>query len=351
MQRTGGIVAAVTTSLPEEIGGERNWDYRYCWVRDSAFTIQALVVHGHEHVASHWRDWLLRAIAGSPENQQIVYGVAGERRLFESTLDHLAGYRGSRPVRIGNDAYTQYQADVIGEVMTALDHLRRAGLPEDEFSWDLQVNLLEVLESHLYTADRSIWEVRGTPHRFTHSRVLMWAAFDRGVAAVERFGLPGPLERWLAIRDELANEVRLNGVRDGAFVQHYGTDAVDAALLQIPQTRFVAADSPVMLATVARIEHDLIDRFGFVRRYATDGRDGVTGSEGSFIMCTFWLVEQYARSGRRHEAVELMDRLLAIRNDLGLLSEEYDPAAGALLGNYPQAFSHLALIRAVAALS
>ena len=351
LQRTGGIVAAPTTSLPEEIGGERNWDYRYCWLRDSAFTIQALATHGHEHVAGHWRDWLLRAIAGSPENQQIMYGVAGERRLVESTLDHLSGYGGSRPVRIGNGAYTQYQADVIGEVMLALDQLRRGGLPDDDFSWDLQVNLLELVEERLRTPDRGIWEVRGDPHLFTHGRVLMWAALDRGIAAVEQFGRPGPLERWRSTRDELADEIRRRGVRDGAFVQHYDTSAVDAALLQIPQTGFVPADSPVMLATVARIESDLLDENGFVRRYVTDGRDGVRGDEGSFLMCTFWLVEQYARSGRRDEAVRLMERLLTIRNDLGLLSEEYDAATGQLLGNYPQAFSHLALIRAAAALS
>lgn len=349
--RTGGLVAAATTSLPEEIGGERNWDYRYTWLRDSAFTIQALASHGHHHVALHWRDWLLRAIAGDPEDLQIMYGLDGTRMLPESTLSHLAGYRGSVPVRIGNGAYTQYQADVVGEVMMALSDLREAGHVDDRFSWRLQINLLEVLERRLDTPDRGIWEVRGEPHRFTHGRVLMWAAFDRGIAGVERHVLPGPVTRWRRIRDDLREQIWAHGVRDGAFVQHDATDAVDAALLQIPQTGFVAADSGVMRATVARIEADLVDSHGFVRRYVPDGSDGVSGSEGSFLMCTFWLVEQYARSGRRDEAAALMDRLLALRNDVGLLSEEYDSRSGELLGNYPQAFSHLALIRAAEALS
>lgn len=351
LHRTGGIVAAATTSLPEQVGGKRNWDYRYTWLRDSAFTIQVLARHGHHHAALHWRDWLLRAIAGDPEDLQIMYGVAGARHLPESTLDHLAGYRDSRPVRLGNGAYTQYQADVVGEVLMALADLRDGGHTDDRFSWQLQVHLLRLLESRLDVPDRGIWEVRGEPHRFTHGRVLMWAAFDRGVQAVERHGLPGPVERWRRIRDDLREQVWRHGVRDGAFVQHDETDAVDAALLQIPQTGFVAADSDVMLATVARIERDLVDAHGFVRRYATDGSDGVAGTEGAFLMCTFWLVEQYARSGRRDEATDLMERLLAVRTDLGLLAEEYDAQTGELLGNFPQAFSHLALIRAAEALS
>ena len=351
LHRTGGIVAAATTSLPEEIGGERNWDYRYTWLRDSAFTIQALASHGHVHVALHWRDWLLRAIAGDPRDLQIMYAVDGSRQLPESELAHLSGYRGSTPVRIGNGAYTQYQADVVGEVMIALAALRDAGQPDDRFSWRMQRNLLQLLEGRLDVPDRGIWEVRGDPHRFTHGRVLMWAAFDRGIRAVEEHGLDGPVDRWRRIRAALHDDIWVQGVRDGAFVQHDETDAVDAALLQIPQTGFVAADSPVMLATVARIEEDLVDAHGFVRRYVPDGSDGVGGGEGAFLMCTFWLVEQYARSGRRDEAVALMDRLLAIRNDVGLLAEEYDARCGELLGNYPQAFSHLALIRAAEALS
>lgn len=350
-RRTGGIVAAPTTSLPEALGGERNWDYRFTWLRDSAFTIGVLAAHGHHHLAHQWRDWLLRAIAGDPEDLQIMYGVDGARELPEHILDHLSGYRGSTPVRVGNAAYTQYQADVIGEVMLALSRLREAGITEDRFSWGLQSHLLGLLESRLRIPDRGIWEVRGEPHLFTHGRVMMWAAFDQGVRAVERHGHPGPVERWRALRDELRAEILDRGVRDGSFVQHYDTDAVDAALLQIPQTGFVAHDCDIMLGTVARVEAELVDRHGFVRRYATDGSDGLAGSEGAFLMCTFWLVEQYARSGRGGEASALMSRLLDVRNDLGLLAEEYDPASGRMLGNYPQAFSHLALIRAAEALS
>ena len=351
LRRTGGIVAAPTTSLPEEIGGVRNWDYRYTWLRDSALTIQVLAAHGHSHVALHWRDWLLRAIAGDPEDLQIMYGVAGERHLPERTLDHLPGYQGSVPVRIGNGAVTQYQADVIGEVMMALDILRQAGVPEDTFSWQLQVNLLDLLVRRLDVPDHGIWEVRGDPHFFTHGRVLMWTAFDRGVRAVQDHGLDGPAHSWREQRDRLRDEIWRRGVHDGAFVQHYDGRAVDAALLQIPDTGFVAADSAVMLATVARIEEELLDDQGFVRRYVTDGSDGVPGDEGAFLMCTFWLVTQYAASGRRDEAVALLDRLLSLRNDVGLLAEEYDAASGRLLGNFPQAFSHLGLIRAAEALN
>ena len=350
LHRSGGIVAAATTSLPEAIGGERNWDYRFTWLRDSAFTISALARHGHHRVARHWRQWLLRAIAGDPEDLQIMYGVAGERELPERTLDHLAGYRGSSPVRVGNGAVAQYQADVIGEVMVSLARLRDHGLDEDDFSWQLQVSLLDHLAHQLDVPDRGIWEVRGEPHLFTHGRVMMWAAFDRGVQAVERHGLEGPVERWRRHRDDLRAEILAKGVKDGCFVQHYDTDAMDAALLQIPQTGFVAYDSDVMLATVGRIERELLDD-GFVRRYVTDGSDGLSGEEGAFLMCTFWLVEQYARSGRRDEARVLMDRLLGVGNDLGLFSEEYDPRSDRLLGNFPQAFSHLALIRAADALA
>ncbi len=351
-RRTGGIVAAPTTSLPELIGGERNWDYRYTWLRDSAFTIQALVGHGHHRVAVHWRDWLLRAIAGDPEDLQIMYGLDGERQLPEQTLDHLAGYRASRPVRVGNQAYTQYQADVVGEIMIALDQLRRAGLEngEGEFAWALQLNLLDLTERRLDVPDRGIWEVRGDPQKFTHGRVMMWAAFDRGIRAVEEHGLTGPVERWRGLREQLRTEILTHGVRAGAFVQHYATDEVDAALLQIPQTGFVAADSDLMRATVTRIEQDLLDPHGFVRRYRPTGADGLSGGEGAFVMCSFWLVEQYARSGRRTDAVALMEKLLATRNDVGLLAEEYDAESGRLLGNFPQAFSHLALVRAAEAL-
>lgn len=351
LHHTGGIVAAATTSLPEAIGGERNWDYRYTWLRDSAFTISILACHGHRHVARHWRNWLLRAIAGDPEDLQIMYGVDGTRRLTEQTLDHLDGYRGSRPVRIGNGAYSQYQADVIGEVMVALADLRDAGVDETDFSWALQKNLLSLVATRLDEPDHGIWEMRGEPRLFTHGRVMMWAAFDRGIQAVERDGLTGPADRWREHRDALRREILDRGVRNGAFVQHYDTDCFDASLLQIPQVGFVAADDAVMLGTVARIEAELLDDHGFVRRYLTDGSDGLQGEEGAFLMCTFWLVEQYARSGRREEAARLMDRLLAVRNDVGLLAEEYDATTDSLLGNFPQAFSHLALLRAAHALS
>ena len=350
LHRSGGIVAAATTSLPEAIGGERNWDYRFTWLRDSAFTISALANHGHHRVAWHWRQWLLRAIAGDPEDLQIMYGVSGERELPERTLEHLAGYRDSLPVRVGNGAVAQYQADVIGEVMVALARLRDHGLDEDDFSWQLQVSLLDHLTHQLDMPDRGIWEGRGDPHFFTQGRVMMWAAFDRGVQAVERHGLDGPVDKWRRHRDNLRAEILSKGVKDGCFVQHYDTDAMDAALLQIPQTGFIAYDSDIMLATVSRIEQELLDG-GFVRRYVTDGGDGIAGAEGAFLMCTFWLVEQYARSGRPDDARVLMDKLLAAGNDLGLFAEEYDPKSGELLGNFPQAFSHLALIRAADALA
>lgn len=351
LHETGGIVAAPTTSLPELVGGERNWDYRYCWLRDSALTISALVGHGHHRLAEDWRQWLLRAIAGDPDDLQIMYGAAGERELPERELHNLGGYRGSRPVRIGNRAVTQYQADVIGEVMIALAGLRNAGLTEDEFSWSLQVQLLALLEKRVMLPDQGIWEMRGEPHYFTQGRVMMWAAFDAGARAVTSQGLPGPQRRWRELGDRLRSEVLAQARRAGCFVQHDRTDAVDASLLRIPQTGFVAYDDPLMLATVARIEDELVDAHGFVRRYRPTGADGLSGGEGSFLMCSLWLVEQYAVTGRRAEAIALMDKVLAARSDIGLLAEEYDPIEQTLLGNYPQAFSHLALIRAADALS
>jgi len=350
LHRTGGIVAAVTTSLPEAIGGERNWDYRYTWLRDSAFTISALSRHGHHTVARQWREWLLRAIAGDPDDLQIMYTIDGERELPERVLGSLAGYRGSTPVRIGNAAVDQYQADVIGEVLISLGHLRDDGLDEDDFSWQLQVSLLQYLGQQLGVKDQGMWESRGDAHFFTHGRVMMWAAFDRGVQAVERYGLQGPVDEWREHRDALREEILSKGVKDGYFVQHYDTTAVDASALQIPQTGFVAYDSEVMLATVDRIEHQLMDDSGFVRRYIADGSDGFDSQEGEFLMCTFWLVEQYARSGRSEDARVLMDKLIGVGNDLQLFSEEYDAKSGQLLGNFPQAFSHLALIRAADAI-
>ncbi|HEX2857311.1 MAG TPA: glycoside hydrolase family 15 protein [Propionibacteriaceae bacterium] len=346
LHRTGGIVAAVTTSLPEAIGGQRNWDYRYTWLRDSAFTISALSRHGHHTVARQWRDWLLRALAGDPEDVQIMYTIEGQRQLPEHTLDQLQGYRGSKPVRVGNGAVDQYQADVIGEVLISLAHLRDDGLDEDDFSWSLQVSLLEHLRKQKNVKDQGMWESRGEPHYYTHGRVMMWAAFDRGVEAIERYGLQGPLDEWRQERDALREEIMSKGVKDGYFVQHYDTLAVDASALQIPQTGFIAYDSDIMLATVDRIEKELMTEQGFVRRYVADGSDGFSSQEGAFLMCTFWLVEQYARSGRPEDGKLLMDKLMTAGNDLQLFSEEYEPSTGEMLGNFPQAFSHLALIRA-----
>lgn len=352
--QTGGIVAAPTASLPEELGGSRNWDYRYTWLRDAAFTIEVLIDYGTAGKALHWRDWLLRAVAGDISQLQIMYGIAGERELPESELDHLAGYEGSQPVRIGNGAVDQYQADVVGEVMVALGKLRDSGQAEDAWSWGLQRQLLHYCEANLDRKDHGIWEMRGDLHHFTHGRVMMWAAFDQGVRAIERHDLDGPLEDWRALRDRLRAEIEERGFDAAAnsFTQTYDNDEVDASLLQLPHTGFCDYEDPRMLGTVARIEAELSDGDGLVHRYRTAaGLDGLEGDESAFLLCSFWLVEQYACSGRLDEANALMDRLVGLTSDLGLLSEEYDLKAGRLIGNYPQAFSHLALVRAAAALS
>lgn len=350
---TGGIVAAATTSLPEELGGVRNWDYRYVWLRDAALTLEALMTHGYEQEAHEWRSWLLRAIAGDPGDMQIMYGLAGERRLTEWTVDSLPGYRGSSPVRVGNAASTQFQGDVFGEVMRALEQARDLGVAEDDFSWSLQIALLARLEQTIDRLDHGIWEIRGPERRFTHSRAMMWAAFDCGVRAVERFGLPGPVDRWRACRDQLRAEVEEHGFDAAAqsYVQAYGAPEVDASLLQLAQIGFVPADDPRMLGTVAAIERELL-RDGLVLRYrAESGVDGIAGDEHPFLACSFWLVEQYARSGRLHDAETLMTRLTALANDVGLFAEEVDSATGDHMGNTPQAFSHLALVRAADAIA
>ena len=350
---TGGIVAAPTTSLPEEFGGGRNWDYRYTWLRDAAFTIEVVVAHGLTEGATLWRDWLLRAVAGDVKDIRIMYGLAGERRLDEQELDHLGGYEDSRPVRIGNGAADQYQADVVGEVMVALHELRVAGVSEDEYTWGLQKSLLRYAEANFDRKDHGIWEMRGDTHHFTHGRAMMWAAFDRGVRAVEEFGLDGPVERWRELRDRLADEIEEHGFDPelGSYTQTYDNAEVDASLLQLPHIGYLAFDDPRMLGTVAKIERDLVSGFGLVNRYRTEsGMDGVGGTEYPFVMCTFWLVEQYACSGRLVEAQTLMDAMLAKANDLGLFAEEYDPGTGRLAGNYPQAFSHMGLIRAADAI-
>jgi GH15 family glucan-1,4-alpha-glucosidase len=347
---TGGIVAALTTSLPEQLGGSRNWDYRYVWLRDAALALQVLIDHDYVDAAQHWRGWLLRAIAGDPEQLRIMYGTAGERDLFERELPHLPGHAGSAPVRIGNAASDQYQGDVIGEVMIALDAARRAGLRESPFSWALQRALLHRLVQDHDRPDHGIWEVRGEPRMFTHSRVMMWAALDCGVRAVRAFGLDGPDTLWETIRDRLRAEIDTEGVSaDGHFTQYYGTEEVDAALLLLPAAGYCAPDDPRMSKTVKRIEDTLMRR-GFLYRYRTNGIDGIDETENAFLACSFWLVEQYAATGRVREADALMDRLCHTHNDVSLFAEEYDVDRGQLTGNIPQAFSHLTLVRAATAL-
>ena len=351
---TGGIVAAPTTSLPEDFGGSRNWDYRYVWLRDASLTLDALMRHGgFRDEAHHWRDWLLRAIAGDPGDMQIVYGIGGERRLAEWEVDTLPGYQGSAPVRAGNAAYLQFQGDIFGEVMLALDLARNVGIAEDRFSWALQVSILEYLEHAIDRPDHGIWEMRGPQRMFTQSRVMMWAAFDRGIAGVRDHGLAGPVERWEALRDRLAAEIEAQGFdhERNTYVQYYGATEVDASLLTLSAVGYLAADDPRMLGTVAAIEHDLM-RDGLVRRYRTEAvSDGVQGDEYPFLACSFWLVQQYAWSGRLDDAVALMDRVVALRNDVGLLSEQYDVVGGRQAGNFPQALSHLALLRAADAIA
>jgi len=348
---TGGIAAAATTSLPEEFGGTRNWDYRYVWLRDAALTLEALLDHGYTRPADHWRDWLLRAVAGDPADLQIMYGLAGERDLVERELDSLPGYDGSAPVRIGNGAALQYQADVVGEVLVTLSAARAAGLDESAFSWPLEQELIAYAAEQIDRPDHGLWEIRGDPHQFTHSRVMVWATFERAVRAVEEHGLDGPVDKWRELRDRMRSEIDEHGVVDGHFTQYYGTTEVDASLLLLPQVGYCDPDDPRMLATVARIEDDLLQD-GMLRRYRTStGVDGLPGSECAFIACSFWLVEQYAVTGRFDDATSLMNRLCSLANDVGLLSEEYDTRAGRQAGNIPQAFSHLALVRAADALA
>ncbi|MFD0865946.1 glycoside hydrolase family 15 protein [Tessaracoccus lubricantis] len=350
-QDTGGIAAAATTSLPEDLGGVRNWDYRFVWLRDAALTLEALLAHGFVDLADNWRTWLLRAVAGDPADLQIMYGLAGERNLPEHELPHLSGYAGSRPVRVGNAASLQYQADVVGEVLVTLSAARDAGLADSEFSWRLEVHLVQYAADQFDRPDNGLWEVRGEPRAFTHSRVMMWATFDRAVRAVEKHGLEGPVEHWRELRQRVCDEINTHGVSDGHFTQYYGTTDVDASLLLLPQVGYCAPDDPRMLATVERIEQTLM-RDGLVHRYRTDtGVDGLPGDEHPFLACSFWLVEQYAMTGRMDDARSLMRRLSSYANDVGLLSEEYDPVARRQMGNFPQAFSHLALVRAADALA
>lgn len=351
---TGGIVAAATTSLPEAIGGVRNWDYRFCWLRDAAFTLQALLGTGSVDEARAWREWLLRAVAGDPADLQIMYGVDGSRRLPEWTVDWLPGFEGSGPVRVGNAAYDQVQLDVYGETLDALHLARESGLQPDAEAWDLQRALLGHLESSWRDLDNGLWEVRGDQRAFVHSRVMSWVAFDRAVRAVEHHGLTGPVDRWRAIRDEIHAEVCREGfdADRNTFVQSYGSQALDAALLLIPRVGFLPPDDPRVVGTVEAVQRELCED-GFVLRYDPlhpDSGDGLPGTEGAFLACSFWLVDALADIGRREEAEELFERLLDIRNDVGLLAEMYDPVAGRQLGNTPQAFSHLALVNSALAL-
>jgi GH15 family glucan-1,4-alpha-glucosidase len=345
---TGGIVAAPTTSLPEQLGGVRNWDYRYCWLRDATFTLSALMLAGLTEEAKAWREWLMRAVAGQPRQMQILYGVAGERRITEQELDWLAGYEGSRPVRVGNAAVNQFQLDVYGEVMDTLHLGRHIGLESDEMAWDFQRALLEFLESNWREPDEGIWEIRGPRRHFTHSKVMAWVALDRAIKTVELLGHDGPVDRWRGIRRELHDEVCREGYdseRD-TFVQYYGADHLDASLLLIPLVGFLPPDDPRVKGTVAAIQRELMVD-GLVHRYPPEGSpsvDGLPPGEGTFLACTFWLADNLALMGRRDEALAIFERLLTLRNDVGLLAEEFDPASGRQLGNFPQAFSHVALV-------
>lgn len=343
---TGGLVAAATTSLPERLGGGRNWDYRYCWVRDATLTLLALMDAGYHDEARAWREWLLRAVAGSPSRLQIMYGLAGERRLAEWEVDWLPGYEGSRPVRVGNGAANQIQLDVYGELMDALHQARHGGLVESKGGWQLQKALIAHLETIWEQPDEGIWEVRGGRQHFTHSKVMAWLAFDRVLRTADEFGLPGPLPRWRALRDRIHQQVcELGFDADlGVFVQSYGSKTLDASLLMLPLVGFLPPDDPRMKNTVAAIQREL-SVGGLVMRYDTrQTRDGLPPGEGAFLACSFWLADNLALSGRREEARELFEHLLTLRNDVGLLAEEYDPEAKRQLGNFPQAFSHLTLL-------
>ncbi len=350
---TGGIVAAPTTSLPEEIGGERNWDYRYCWLRDSTFTLLTLLGSGFTDEAKEWRDWLMRAVAGDPKHLQIMYGLSGERRLTEFDLPELPGYEASSPVRIGNAASEQLQLDVYGEVMSSLYISRKVGLPLSQENWGLQRALMAHLERIWSGPDDGIWEIRGPRRHFVFSKVMAWVAFDRAIKTVEEFGEKGPVDRWRKVRAEIKAEILLLGYSQSkqAFVQYYGSTELDASLLLMPISGFLPADDERIKGTVAAIEKDLMHG-GLVARYNTSSKvDGLGGSEGAFLACSFWMVDNYVLQGRLDEAKALFERLLALRNDVGLLSEEYDVKEQRQLGNFPQAFSHLSLVHAAQSLS
>jgi len=347
-ETTGGIVAAPTTSLPERLGGQRNWDYRYCWLRDATLTLMALMRGGYYEEAQAWRDWLHRSIAGSPDQLQIMYGLAGERQLMEWQVGWLPGYQGAAPVRIGNAAAGQVQLDVYGEVMSALHHAREHGLAAPPSAWGLQTTMLKHLEMIWEQPDEGIWEVRGGARQFTFSKIMAWVAFDRAIKDAQTYGLEAPLDHWRALRDRIHETVCREGydTTQQSFTQSFGTPELDASLLLIARVGFLPADDPRVQGTLAAIERDLLVD-GFVRRYRTESAvDGLPPGEGVFLPCSFWLVNAYLEQGRREEAEALFERLLALRNDVGLISEEYDPEAKRLVGNFPQAFTHVALISA-----
>jgi GH15 family glucan-1,4-alpha-glucosidase len=352
---TGGIVAAPTTSLPERIGGVRNWDYRFCWLRDASFALAALVGNGFVEEAGAWRAWLLRAVAGDPDDIQIMYGPAGERRLLELELPWLDGYEGSKPVRVGNNASTQFQLDVYGEVADVLYQARSRGLPADDSAWALLRHLLERLETRWQEPDEGIWEVRGPRRHFTHSKVMAWVAFDRGLRLIEELGRKGPRKRWLKIREAIHAEVLERGFDEelNTFVQSYDSKRLDASLLTIPLYGFLPADDRRVRGTLEAVRRELLVD-GFVQRYRHDESvvsiDGLPPGEGAFFLCSFWFVDNLILLGELDEAIEMFERLLSLRNELGLLSEEYDPKSKRLVGNFPQAFSHIGLINTAALL-
>ncbi len=349
---TGGIVAAPTTSLPEDPGGERNWDYRFCWLRDAALTLYALIASGHDDEASAWRSWLIRAVGGSPDELQIMYGLHGERNLTEMDVDWLGGYENSLPVRIGNGAHDQRQLDVYGAVIGAFHAARVSGLENMDEVWHLERAIARELAQLWREPDSSLWEVRGGLRHYVHSKVMCWYAFDRMIASAEQFGLDGPVDEWKALRAEIHAEVCDKGYDEASksFLQSYDGDEVDAALLTLPLLGFLPADDPRMQGTVARIERDLM-REGLLLRYRTEGGlDRLEGDEGAFLACSFWLVDVYVAMGRHREAVALFEHLVSLGNDLGLLAEEYDPVAKRQLGNFPQAFSHVGLINSAIAI-
>jgi len=351
---TGGIVAAPTTSLPETFGGARNWDYRYCWLRDATQTLEALMRCGCRDEAIAWRNWLLRAAAGDPADLQIMYGCSGERRLEEWEVPWLPGYEGSAPVRVGNEAARQYQLDVYGEVMSALYEASRLGTTRDESAWALQLELMKFLETAWTEPDEGIWEVRGPRQHFTHSKVMAWVAVDRAVRMVEELGHEGPVASWRKLRERIHDQVCAEGYNTsvGAFTQYYGSDELDASLLMIPLVGFLPATDERVRSTIEAIERDLTED-GLVRRYQDQAHlvDGLDGREGAFLACSFWMADCLHRIGRRDDARQLFKRLLQLRSDLGLLAEEYDADAGRQAGNFPQAFSHVALVNAALNLS